>query len=266
MITAQRREKRDFDFFEKDNLTFKLPATDKNMKEITTGAQKNIVTNINDTLEKFYDLIPAENIGVITWCWYSNGEGSIRYSDATLSEAIREKYDSETIQRKRLTRAKIDGDFFSLKYSGSGKFDIYINAALKKLVASVLPKSEHIKKPFCSYEEFASIINKVTFAIDELFINEGLEVSAQNRSNLVSLVYTMSAFVKKTKKVKTLLGVNAEDYDVKSKQLIHAAANGYNSNFVKLFYIQNCFPNDPEEFKDLTSLPYSMLIGILGKN
>jgi hypothetical protein len=261
---SQSRERRDFDFFEKDNLTFKVPTTDKNIKEVTVSAQKSIITNIDNALEKFYNLVPAENIGIKTWCWYSKAEGTIRYSDTVLSEAIREKYGLETLQRYRLARAKIDGDFFSLKYDGSGKFTIYINAAFKKLVASLLPVSEHITKSICSYEEFALIIDKVTSAINKLFVNEGLEASAQNRSNLISLVYTMSASIKKTKKVKALLGVASEDYDVKSKQLIHAAANGYNSNFVKLFYIQNCFPKDSEDFKVLTALPYDMLIGILG--
>lgn len=262
-ITGEKKYKRDADFFEKDNHTFKVPTMDKNFKEITTRNQKSIITNIDNTMEKFYELIPSTAIDVKSWCWYSEAEGLIKCSDNGLLEAVQEKYDNETIQRKRLSRAKIDGNLITLKYSGSGKVYTYVNATFKKLVDSILPKSEHIKKSVHSYDEFARVIDKVIIAMDELFINEGLEATTQNRSNLISLVYNMSALIKKNKKVKTFLGVESEINDVKNKSLIHAAANGYNSGYVKLFYVQNSFPKEVEDFKALTALPPNILVSIL---
>lgn len=88
-------------------------------------------------------------------------------------------------------------------------------------------------------EAMSGYLDKMTHTIDNLFIQQGIKPTVQNRSNLVGLVCNLTPAVQDDESVRKLLGTENGIHNILNTNLIKAASMGQNEKDVRFSYVLN---------------------------
>lgn len=115
-----------------------------------------------------------------------------------------------------------------------------------------------------SLDSFNTLLNEAALAMDNLFIQQGIEPSSDKRGNLISLLLGISSYLLIDEDIRNILKVERPgDHNIFNTNIVRLAGGGLDNSVLKLFYVHEYYPTI-EQLEDLTSVPYSMLSGIIG--
>lgn len=248
--------------------TLAFPLSSRHKTDLQKGKiETRLTTDISNVINKLSNLITLEDIHISNWGGYYYTSSAISHYNKAFDYFKRQNYhdvERKSPKHRRIQRTRMVGTLITLKYGGTGYFDLNVNLAFRKLVASLLPIEDHLTDAKITRSQFSKVADKVTTAIDALFAAEGIEATEQNRSNLIGLAVNLGANLTKNKKVNALLGTTHGTHNITNPALVHAANKGYTDSLIKLFYIENYFPKDDDEIETLMGLPFNMVKTIIG--
>jgi hypothetical protein len=99
-------------------------------------------------------------------------------------------------------------------------------------------------------------------AIDELFLEQGLEPTDNARHNLIGLVQNLPTYILEKQEIKDLFGIDVKTHSINNPNLIRLAAKGVNDNMIRMFYVHDIYPGSIEEVEDLAHMPVETLYAI----
>jgi hypothetical protein len=115
-----------------------------------------------------------------------------------------------------------------------------------------------------SLDSFNTLLDEAALAMDNLFIQQGIEPSSDKRGNLISLLLGISSYLLIDEDVRNILKVERPgEHNIFNTNIVRLAGDGLDNSVLKLFYVHQYYPTT-EQLKDLVSVPYSMLSGIIG--
>lgn len=225
---------------------------------------------LDKVIEKFQQLVGQENFTFVSRLninltsrlslFYSNK----KYADFIKSQAALSRYKNSYPSSKKIHAAREAFTYFSIEYEEKDAFWAFIpDVEQSYSIFNLLQKSIEIKTP-TSYREVIYAIDALQRGLDNLFIEKGLEVSAQNRANLLSLAFSFSKELQKDEKIQEFIKPEDPSNPLSDEKLIHAAAQGWHANIIKMFHLYDYYPSSVEEMKMLDSMPYDMLSTVLG--
>lgn len=111
---------------------------------------------------------------------------------------------------------------------------------------------------------FNTLLNELEDAIDQIFIQHGIEPSLKKRLNLISLMVELKEELLQTPEINNLLKIGLLGHTILNPNLIKAADMGCDGMLIKSFYANEIYPSNMEELKEYASIPIEMLHGIWG--
>jgi hypothetical protein len=192
--------------------------------------------------------------------FYSNK----KYADFSKSQTARSRYKGSYPSSQKLHFARECSTYLSIEYDEDNTFWAFIpSTEQSNSIFALLQKSIQVKTP-TSYREVIYALDAFRRALDNLFTQEGLAATTQNRANLLSLIFSFSKKLQRDEKILEFIKPEDSSDPLSDKRLVHAAANGYHANILKMFYLYDYYPSNVEEMKMLDAMPYDMLANILG--
>jgi hypothetical protein len=148
-------------------------------------------------------------------------------------------------------------DFFNIYYSQSGIKVKDINRNFLMLATADVPNV--FNKKSLNVNEIIPLIMLLKNGVDTSLKYAGVEANMENRVNFVSL-YMQQYFFKVTA-INEITKVKKGA--ITKTAIAHAAAKGFNSTLLSMFYVNNFFSDDPEIIEQFNTLPLSWVDGAL---
>lgn len=142
-------------------------------------------------------------------------------------------------------------DFFNIYYSQSGIKVKDISRNFLMLATADVPNV--FNKKSLNADEIVPLIMLLKNGVDTSLKYAGVEASMENRVNFVSL-YMQQYFFKVTA-INEITKVKKGA--ITKTAIAHAAAKGFNSTLLSIFYVNNFFSDDAEIIEQFNTLPLS---------
>lgn len=221
-----------------------------------------LATKLDNTLNKYFELFGEENLDFLGKTKTNGQEGFIYINAFNTNHYhfVTENYSVNFLNTRWVTEeaAPLVG---IIDYNQDNEITINIEGALHQMIEPLLnTKLNLIQKE----EDSNSFIDDTIDAIDELFIEQGLEPTANARQNLIGLVQNLPRHILETPEIQNLLGTNVEKHSINNPNLIRLAAKGVSDKMIKMFYVYATYPDSIEDMEDLANMPVETLYAVWG--
>lgn len=111
-------------------------------------------------------------------------------------------------------------------------------------------------------DQFTQFINRLTDAIDNLFIQQGYEPTERMRTDLIMLAYGSTEDILGKQEIQNLLGTTLETHTITHPNLIRLAAKGTHDAMLKVFYAHDVYPETTDDMLELANMPFDLFYKI----
>lgn len=219
-----------------------------------------LASKLDKTLDKFYELLGEDNIYIRPGT-ASGRYGTVRmhYCNASHIDFLKENYNENFINSyekmhhytPRIVAIDYESDKEITIDFQKGVFQDFTEPLLGVKLYRTL-----------QVDELDTIIKNIIVAIDNLFIEQGIEPTHTNRHNLISLVVGIQRNILLTPEIQKLTGANQKTHTIDNPNLIHLASQGVNDKLLRMFYAYKIYPESVEEMLELVDIPIEMLYAI----
>jgi hypothetical protein len=254
--------------YEKDGDLIRLPSSFKKLTSLERNDETEILYLVDETLSSIQNLIGRKSISFNSMREMGKTNILVKFYNKGFEELGRTRY-SGSRQYKSPTKSSINrwdrathdhkiGDLRCYK----DRVEIRLREKIKPVIDMLIPGSQ-VYAPLIPETYFCSLADEVIFALDELFLAQGIHPTKQARTNLFGLLMNISEKILELPEVQNLLGSDLSTHNVLNPNLIKLADMGYSDKTVKLLYIHNYYPGSFEELKELDDMPFDMLESVL---
>ena len=252
------------------NHDFYMPKQDINGKYILRKTYPKIEAELKPIIDALEEIVGKDNIEVVTDSTSRTGKLIFTYKHnkyKELQEQIKDTPFRKTFSPKKLTRfdlLQIGPEYNRLFTLNFEKDKLIVNTVCLSLMNlhesekggigayARAEKYKGMKGP-----EFIAVLTKARSNIDSLLAAEQVTINTQNRVNFYSLLD--SSFMFRLGNIPKITGVSKREHSQFNPNLAKAAGEGLNADLLLIFYLNNYYPKNSEEIKELSSLPYSWL-------
>lgn len=232
----------------------------------------HVAAKLDNTLTRIYDFIGKENIYLIQE-YPDPGIRTVSLSYINMEHYyfLQDNYNEAfTIWRNAETKGFAPKIGF-LSCSKNSTINIRLEETLDHMLKSLtgnkisLPQNKVEANPLVDNEvAFNSLIDNATDEIDKLFIEQGLEPTASARHNLIGLVQNLPTYILEKQEIQDLFGTDVKTHSINNPNLIRLAAKGVSDNMIRMFYVNDAYPDSIEEVESLANMPLESLYAIWG--
>lgn len=255
---------------EKDGSIINLPPLDGN-NPTRAEDHLDVALIIDEIIDIAYSLVGKENA--------IRQNLPSRLNDLSIFQVIhanREYYDISNIHirsfgidpevaadnvARRWNMASFTPSLMVVRYDALDAPTIHPAPALVKFGELLLGKNLEEEYDIDSFE---TLVLEITNSINSLFEKEGIEPTAKQRYNFISLAVGVDWHILRAPEMINLIGIEEKDFNAQNPTLVHLAANGINDVILKLCYANWIFPGNIEELEGLSMLPLQTLYHVWG--
>lgn len=226
-----------------------------------TDHEKYLVTiasKLDQTLDKFYDLIGEDNLYIRPSAPINGRNGIVRiqYCDASHINFLKDNY-SENFVNSIGTKLHLTPKLIDINYNSD-----------KRITVDTTKRGfQTFTKPLLNIEldqaiqavEFDVLVENTIAAIDNLFIEQGITPTDASRHNLISLAVNLPMY---NQQIQNLIEAGPQAHTIDNPNLIRLASQGVNDRLLKMFYAYEVYPESVEDMLELVDVPIEMLYGI----
>lgn len=208
---------------------------------VTSAVENDYIVNaVNTLVDKFANLFGSDHVSIMSHGTpYSGTVGlhriSKEYDEQEFENLILAVSSGSNLDENRWTDAQAPSSIGHFSYTHNF-FQVAPSQKFREIMELLIgvPKGRSGIAP----NIMEGYLDQMTSAIDELFIQQSIEPTAQNRSNLLGLAWSINSKVQNDEKVQKLLGTKLNDYNILNPNLVKAASVGHNEKDVRLFYVR----------------------------
>lgn len=211
------------------------------LNDTVASAAENdyIVDTVNTLVDKFVNLFGSDHLSIMSHGTpYSGTVGlhriSKEYDEQEFANQLLAVSSGSNLDESRWTEAQASSSIGHFSYTHSF-FQIAPSQKFREIMELLIgvPKG----RSGITSDIMEGYLDKMTSAVDELFIQQSIEPTTQKRSNLLGLAWSINPKVQNDEKVQKLLGTKVNDYSILNPNLVKAANFGHNEKDVRLFYV-----------------------------
>jgi hypothetical protein len=226
-----------------------------------TDHEKYLVTvasKLDQTLNKFYDLIGENNLYIRPSAPISGRNGIVRihYCDTSHIAFLKDDY-SENFVNSIGTKLHLTPKLIDINYNSDKRITVDITKRGFQTFTEPLLNIELDQA--LQAVEFDVLVENTIAAIDNLFIEQGIEPTNTNRHNLISLAVNLPTY---NQQIQNLIEAGPQTHTIADPNLIRLASKGVKDDILKMFYAYDVYPENIEEMLELVDIPIEMLYGI----
>lgn len=218
---------------------------------------------LNEVINKLYEFLGNDNIDLSSEARVFDSFVEIIDYDRKYEKVSEDKRSEYLSSFSSNPWERADKYYSYCRFSYATKNSrVALNDDFANILSMIIDKKVTTKD--ITLDSFSTLLDKAALAMDNLFIQQGIEPSAEKRGNLISLLLGISSYLLIDEDIRNILKIERPgDHNILNANIVRLAGGGLDNSVLKLLYVHEYYPTI-EQLKELTSVPYSMLSGIIG--